>query len=498
MGKTGYRAAAAALLLCVLLSALIGCASETPSAAPGTAPADTTTAAAETAPAETGRAARADGVPADLDFDGEVLDFMVRDTEQYYRELIADDLTGQLVNDAIHERNETVADALHIGYNYVRVGSSWRDQGTTTGILRGSIEAGDHAYDVFVNGQYFVGQMAMEGLMYDVTTLPYIDLEQPWWNRNFIDQVKYKGQLYMLDGEISLNTLDYVYCIYFNQDLLNEYHGGTNLYQIVKDGAWTIDRLSELAEGVYKDVNGDGARDLGDIYGMNVSKNSGEERSGYTWAFGIGYTVRNEKNEPVLRPFDERIADTFSVVYRLINTNSGVYCPENENESLAQFIGGRALFHTGYIRRAVFDLPEMEDLYGILPMPKMNEAQKEYLTNSQDSHNQYGVLNDVENPRMVSAALEKMCAENYRSVTEMYYNTALKGRYFQDRESGEMLEIIMGGIVIDFGYQFHKGYENFMPTPGDEENIASTYAARFASAETKFAAMLEIFEKNLH
>ena len=138
----------------------------------------------------------------------------------------------------------------------------------------------------------------------------------------------------------------------------------------------------------------------------------------------------------------------------------------------------------------------MEDLYGILPMPKMNEAQKEYLTNSQDSHNQYGVLNDVENPRMVSAALEKMCAENYRSVTEMYYNTALKGRYFQDRESGEMLEIIMGGIVIDFGYQFHKGYENFMPTPGDEENIASTYAARFASAETKFAAMLEIFDKN--
>ena len=36
-----------------------------------------------------------------------------------------------------------------------------------------------------------------------------------------------------------------------------------------------------------------------------------------------------------------------------------------------------------------------------------------------------------------------------------------------------------------------------MPTPGDEENIASTFAAKFASAEAKFAAMMETFDKKL-
>ena len=497
MKKTKLRTLVSVLLAAVLLLSTVGCAQDVPGSSTDTDTSTDTAPAETTVPAETGRASRQDTVPDNLNFNGEILDFMVRDTEQYFRELIAEDMTGQLVNDAIYERNETVSTALNIGYNYVRVGSSWRDQGTTTGILRGSIEAGDNAYDVFVNGAYFVGQMAMEGLLYDAAKLPYIDLTQPWWNQNFIEQVKYKDQLYMLDGEISLNTLDYVYCMYFNQELLDEFYSGTNLYQIVQDGQWTMDKLYELSEGVYRDVNGDGAKDIGDIFGMNISKNSGEERNGYTWAAGIGYTVRSDKNEPTLRPFDETVADVYANVYRLANNNSGVFCPENENDSLKQFVDGKVLFHTGYIRRAVFDLTEMEDLYGILPMPKLNAEQKAYQTNSQDSHNQYSVLCDVKNPEMISAALELMCAENYRSVTEMYYETALKGRYFQDQESGEMLEIIMNGIVIDFGYQFHKGYENFMPTPGDEENIASTFAAKFASAEAKFATMMENFDKNL-
>ena len=491
------RALFSVLLTAALLLSAIGCSTKTTDDGANTDTSAATASTETTAVTETGRTSRPDTVPDNLNYNGEILDFMVRDTEQYFRELIAEDMTGQLVNDAIYERNETVANALNIGYNYVRVGSSWRDQGTTTGILRGSIEAGDNAYDVFVNGAYFVGQMAMEGLLYDAVKLPYIDLSQPWWNQNFIEQVKYKDQLYMLDGEISLNTLDYVYCMYFNQALLDEFYSGTNLYQLVKDGQWTMDKLYELAEGVYQDANGDGARNIDDIYGMNISKNSGEERTGYTWASGIGYTIRGEKNEPILRPFDESVADVYQKVYRLANSNSGVFCPENENDSLKQFVDGKVLFHTGYIRRAVFDLAEMEDVYGILPLPKLNAEQKEYQTNSQDSHNQYSVLCDVKNPQLISAALELMCAENYRTVTEMYYETALKGRYFQDRESGEMLEIIMNGIVIDFGYQFHKGYENFMPTPGDEENIASTFAAKFASAEAKFATMMENFDKTM-
>ena len=43
-----------------------------------------------------------------------------------------------------------------------------------------------------------------------------------------------------------------------------------NLYSIVMDGGWTIDRLNEIVKGVYQDIDGDGQMTDKDLYRLYV------------------------------------------------------------------------------------------------------------------------------------------------------------------------------------------------------------------------------------
>ena len=50
------------------------------------------------------------------------------------------------------------------------------------------------------------------------------------------------------------------------------------------------------------------------------------------------------------------------------------------------------------------------------------------------------------------ALLEALSAESYRTVTPAYFETALKGKYSRDSETGHMLDIIVSGVYLDLTY----------------------------------------------
>ena len=60
------------------------------------------------------------------------------------------------------------------------------------------------------------------------------------------------------------------------------------------------------------------------------------------------------------------------------------------------------------------------------------------------------VMGDVQDPAMVSAALELMCAESYKTVTPELFNVVLKYRYMRDDASGQMLDHLRAGLRMDF------------------------------------------------
>lgn len=47
-----------------------------------------------------------------------------------------------------------------------------------------------------------------------------------------------------------------------------------------------------------------------------------------------------------------------------------------------------------------------------------------------------------------------MTAESYRNVTETYFESCLKSKYARDASTSEMLDILLGGVDVDFTETF--------------------------------------------
>ncbi|MBR6917321.1 MAG: hypothetical protein IKN38_03975, partial [Clostridia bacterium] len=113
------------------------------------------------------------------------------------------------------------------------------------------------------------------------------------------------------------------------------------------------------------------------------------------------------------------------------------------------FIDNKALFKFGYTYSAM-DLRKYDVSFGIIPMPKATESQKDYC-----SYARMGMDSAVYIPRtvgnitMTDAITEALGALSRIYVKEAYYEKLLKGQSVFDLESREMIDIIMRTKVYD-------------------------------------------------
>ena len=107
----------------------------------------------------------------------------------------------------------------------------------------------------------------------------YIDYEKPWWYSNYIDETEVdETHTYLLAGEASPSVILFSSMMILNTDMLVEQNIDVNdIYQTVLEGEWTHDEMSELVAGQYRDKNGNGERDLDDIYGFSTHTRSDVE-----------------------------------------------------------------------------------------------------------------------------------------------------------------------------------------------------------------------------
>jgi hypothetical protein len=76
----------------------------------------------------------------------------------------------------------------------------------------------------------------------------------------------------------------------------------------------------------------------------------------------------------------------------------------------------------------------MKDKFGIVPMPKFDEAQKEYRTMLHDQFTVISIPTTVQDERldMVGAVLEALSSTAYKIVKPVYYEETLRTKIAQD------------------------------------------------------------------
>ncbi|MBR4959921.1 MAG: hypothetical protein IKY52_03390, partial [Clostridia bacterium] len=159
-----------ALLLALLLAlpSLAAC---------GNAEATETDTTADTAVIETETEDNAlkSSLPADLDFGGATVVVHARGDDDSWLEVQADESNGEVLNDAIYNRNLKVSEQLNVDLMGYR-GQGWATYWDTTSdinMFKTSITAGDNAFQCIAGWNTFIVPLAMENYFHDLYDAPY-------------------------------------------------------------------------------------------------------------------------------------------------------------------------------------------------------------------------------------------------------------------------------------------------------------------------------------
>ena len=113
-----------------------------------------------------------------------------------------------------------------------------------------------------------------------------------------------------------------------------------------------------------------------------------------------------------------------------------------------------------------------------------------------------GVPVTVEDPERTGIILEAIAAESWKTVVPAYFSTALKEKFTFDSESGQSLDIIYNSLTISFAYCYDnwEGYghmlENLFSQGGPNDDFASYYAGKEASAKNRLQIINDYFTEN--
>ena len=203
---------------------------------------------------------------------------------------------------------------------------------------------------------------------------------------------------------------------------------------------------------------------------------------------------RDDQNYPV---FNLTSDTNFSTVIERIfeitwDTNAWYPNTYEQNEEPAltnMFKNNKGLF----MDMTFFYIPALRDMetdFGIIPYPKWDENQENYLTRVEGAE-LFGVPITAENLERTGAIIEAMACESMNEVIPVYYDLSLKTKVTRDEESAKMLDIIFANRVFDWGDTFW--CDNLRDTEfqsmfkADDRSLAS----RMAKVESKLNQLIE-------
>ena len=120
-------------------------------------------------------------------------------------------------------------------------------------------------------------------------------------------------------------------------------------------------------------------------------------------------------------------------------------------DMIKMFSDGKELFMMNSFE-GVSQIRDSSVRYGILPFPKYDTEQQEYVTGTIGA-TVFAIpvgMND-EKTEMCAAVLQAMGYYSYQYVTPAYFETTLQGRVAKDSDSYVNLELLRRTVVFDFG-----------------------------------------------
>lgn len=428
------------ILAFLMLSSAVSCGEQNTSG-PETTSGNVNTSVPETPPEYTF---------ADVNLGGQKFPILNSSTNWgFYTTIDLDEATGESLDDAVFERNSKLEEKFNFEFEVTE-----DDITKTIDMMKIAVISGDDVYKAgFLRGEY-LSPLISEGMFVDLNTLSNIDLDKEWWDQNIrtAASVGDENALYIAGTDLSLMGFGGTIGTFFNKNMLEDL-GGKSPYQLVRDGKWTLDTLAEYAK---LGANLNGAEDF------TFEKDGKADYGLVTWYSGVTamvlgsgeeYLKRDKNNMPYLTIETDRFYSVCSKIASLTSTEGefGDFNDRTVGKHYEMiFAAGRALMCIAELK-ASNNFREMNDNFGVLPIPKYDDKQENYVCLRSPATIYLCIPVTNQTLEETAAVLDAATYLSYRDVLPIYYNVTVAQKGLRDEESIEMLKIIQSCRYFDTG-----------------------------------------------
>ena len=396
------------------------------------------------------------GLPDDLDFGGDSINFLFADRPGREDELVSEGgLNSGAIGSAVYERNVTVEEQLKVSLEMI--------PNTTDSVaadLKLDYQSGTCEYDLIADGTYKAIIPVIEGCYKDLNQTEYVDTSKHYWTQGYNDMVTFttNHKQYLVTGAAAISLFRYMYLTIYNAEMFNEYQL-PDLYETVRNGDWTLDYQFQIIQDVYTDTSGNSQNDADDFHGFVTGDTISVDP--YMVASDLHMIIKDQEtrdlvyNAAAVSTLSD-LCDKVQALYNNENTyvfKTATYDDVGQNYIIEKFASEKAMMATILFYNMETNYNEVGALeYGIAPMPKFSTDQKDYHSYVQDQVTGFGISAGVKDDRMdmCSAALEAIGYHSHMLVRPAYYETTLSERYMKNPESQEILDTIFDTLSFDF------------------------------------------------
>ena len=363
---------------------------------------------------------------------------------------ISPDETGEAVSKLAHERNREVEEMLGI-----TIVTTVRDAGTMLEELKQAEKSGMYYTDLLMIPIYMIGQYKAEDVLLNMRSIPFFDIDKPYFNKASSDMTSGGYSTYGVAGHASISPSS-LSAVYMNKTLLTEAGVDVSaLYESAEDGTWTWDAFLACTSAV-SDLNGDKKVTDGDFDGYYTftAQNTASRLPDLIFkSAGNDFIKTGKRKVPSIGYSLHTVEGTVELLKTLYNDEYAI--TSESARAVKPFSEGRSAFLVDY-------LDVMEDLtgsatdFGLLPLPKAEEKD-DYRTLVANTELVFAIPKGHTNTEYAGITLSALNAASYGYIYDEYVDYSMMN-YLRDNESIGMLDMILDTAEFDFALAFGNAY----------------------------------------
>ncbi len=405
------------------------------------------------------------------------------------KELKQDKTSSEPLEDAVYLRNTELSELCGLEY-YVNpvndVISEVKNQ-TSAGSSNLCI-AFPHALDA--------GSLATDAKLHNFNHVFSLSLDGEWWDQG-TRELTLAGGVYFMNSEINYMAHDCSFLTLYSKNVA-ESKTLPNMYDVVNNNEWTLDKMIALMEDVANDVNGDGIADSGDTYGLISTTSLGNM---LFYASNLKYIdAKGDTPELLIGGTEKKkIGELLDKIASFTGNTQTSWISREGDEATGRdmFAANQALFYVESTSKITTLRKLMDDDFGVLPLPKFDARQEYHLTYVHAIASTMVIPKSVDEAdfEAIGSAIEAMALLSKKYVRPAYYDINLSSKGIRDEESAKMLDIVFAHRVYDMAQYYSTfGMGDIMK---DCFLNSKGFDAAFARVDTKFATRVKTLLRKL-